>query len=104
MNATIANASSFHHHTTTHSTFIRRKANGGTESEGEVKRRIERLLLRLDFCPQGDASALSFAIQYPGRAKNIIACDTQAKAPESNKQAWQDQVGEELGSMAWNGW
>jgi gamma-tubulin complex component 4 len=50
MNASIANASSFHHHTTTtHSTFIRRKANGGMEGEGEVRRHIERLLLRLDF-------------------------------------------------------
>jgi hypothetical protein len=53
MNASIANASGFHHHTTTtHSTFIRRKANGGNggmEGEGEVRRHIERLLLRLDF-------------------------------------------------------
>jgi pimeloyl-ACP methyl ester carboxylesterase len=41
---------------------------------------------------QGGASALSFAIQYPGRAGKIIACDTQAKAPESNKQAWDDRI------------
>jgi pimeloyl-ACP methyl ester carboxylesterase len=41
---------------------------------------------------QGGASALSFSIQYPGRAGKIIACDTQAKAPESNKQAWDDRI------------
>jgi len=41
---------------------------------------------------QGAASALSFSIQYPGRAGKIIACDTQAKAPESNKQAWDDRI------------
>jgi len=41
---------------------------------------------------QGAASALSFSIQYPGRAEKIIACDTQAKAPESNKQAWDDRI------------
>jgi pimeloyl-ACP methyl ester carboxylesterase len=41
---------------------------------------------------QGAASALSFSIQYPGRARKIIACDTQAKAPESNKQAWDDRI------------
>jgi len=41
---------------------------------------------------QGAASALSFAIQHPERAKKIIACDTQAKAPESNKQAWDDRI------------
>ncbi|KIM79073.1 hypothetical protein PILCRDRAFT_575697 [Piloderma croceum F 1598] len=39
---------------------------------------------------QGAASALSFSIQYPGRSRMIIACNTQAKAPESNKQAWDD--------------
>jgi ribosomal RNA-processing protein 1 len=48
VNASIANASSFHH-TTTHTTFIRRKAGGGLEGDGEVRRHIERLLLRLDF-------------------------------------------------------
>jgi len=41
---------------------------------------------------QGGASALSFSIQYPGRARKIIACDTQAKTPESNKQAWDDRI------------
>jgi hypothetical protein len=43
MNASIANASSFHH------TFIRRKGAKGLEGDGEVRRHIERLLLRLDF-------------------------------------------------------
>jgi pimeloyl-ACP methyl ester carboxylesterase len=41
---------------------------------------------------QGAASALSFSVQYPGRARKIIACDTQAKAPESNNQAWNDRI------------
>jgi hypothetical protein len=43
VNASIANASSFHH------TFIRRKGAKGLEGDGEVRRHIERLLLRLDF-------------------------------------------------------
>ena len=41
---------------------------------------------------QGAASALSFSIQHPERVGKIIACDTQAKAPESNKQAWDDRI------------
>ena len=43
MNASIANASSFQH------TFIRRKDVKGLEGDGEVRRHIERLLLKLDF-------------------------------------------------------
>lgn len=44
MNASVANASSFHH-----TTFIRRKGAKGLEGDGEVRIHIERLLLRLDF-------------------------------------------------------
>lgn len=43
MNASIANASSFQH------TIIRRKGVKGLEGDGEVRRHIERLLLKLDF-------------------------------------------------------
>jgi gamma-tubulin complex component 4 len=43
LNASMANASTFHH------TFIRRKGVKGLEGDGEVRRHVERLLLRLDF-------------------------------------------------------
>jgi gamma-tubulin complex component 4 len=39
----MANASTFHH------TFVRRKGVKGLEGDGEVRRHMERLLLRLDF-------------------------------------------------------
>jgi gamma-tubulin complex component 4 len=42
-NASVANASTFNH------TFIRPKGAKGFESDGEVRRHVERLLLRLDF-------------------------------------------------------
>lgn len=43
VNASIASAFSFHH------TFVRPKGAKGLEGAGEVRRHIERLLLRLDF-------------------------------------------------------
>ena len=43
MNASVANAS------TLQRTFIRGKGAKGFEGEGEVRRHVERLLLRLDF-------------------------------------------------------
>jgi gamma-tubulin complex component 4 len=43
LNASMANGTTFHH------IFIRPKGAKGFESDGEVRRHVERLLLRLDF-------------------------------------------------------
>jgi len=48
--------------------------------------------MRLLECLRAQHPHSLFSIQYPERAKKIIACDTQAKAPESNKQAWDDRI------------
>jgi gamma-tubulin complex component 4 len=50
MNMSTANGSGFY-------TFIRQKRGKGMEGDGEVRRHIERLLLRLDF--NGDFSTFS---------------------------------------------
>ena len=42
-NVSMANASSFQH------AFVRRKGAKGLEGDGEIRRHVERLLLRLDF-------------------------------------------------------
>jgi pimeloyl-ACP methyl ester carboxylesterase len=41
---------------------------------------------------QGGATALNFAIDHPGRAHKIVACDTQAKSPEANIKAWDERI------------
>jgi hypothetical protein len=64
VNASIANASSFHH------TFIRRKGAKGLEGNGEVRRHIERLLLRLDF--NGGFSKAKLQKDRPADEEDIL--------------------------------
>jgi pimeloyl-ACP methyl ester carboxylesterase len=47
---------------------------------------------------QGGATALSFAMQYPHRALRVVACDTQAAAPLSNRDAWESRIAVARGS------
>ncbi|KAK0232728.1 beta-ketoadipate enol-lactone hydrolase [Armillaria fumosa] len=41
---------------------------------------------------QGGAVALSFGSQFPQLTKSIVACDTSAKTPAGNKEAWEGRI------------
>lgn len=41
---------------------------------------------------QGGATALSFAVRHPTRARKVIACDTQPRTPPANVKAWDDRI------------
>ena len=41
---------------------------------------------------QGGATALSFATRHADKTARIIACDTQAVSPESNRPAWDARI------------
>lgn len=41
---------------------------------------------------QGGATVLNFALRHPHRTECIVACDTQAVAPEANKTAWEERI------------
>ncbi|KAL7794191.1 alpha/beta-hydrolase [Trichoderma ceciliae] len=40
----------------------------------------------------GGATALNFALKYPGRLTRFIACDFNASSSPANSQAWKDRV------------
>ncbi|KAF9523208.1 Alpha/Beta hydrolase protein [Crepidotus variabilis] len=46
---------------------------------------------------QGGATALAFANLYGEQTKSVIACDTSAKTPQGNKEAWEERIQVVLG-------
>lgn len=42
---------------------------------------------------QGGAAALSFGQSYPDLTRSVVACDTAAKTPEGNREAWAGRIG-----------
>lgn len=41
---------------------------------------------------QGGAATLAFAAMYPEKTQSIIACDTSARTPAGNKDAWEQRI------------
>ncbi|KAL9934484.1 hypothetical protein V8E36_006940 [Tilletia maclaganii] len=41
---------------------------------------------------QGGATALAFLLRHSERAGRFVVCDTQAKSPQPNRQAWDDRI------------
>lgn len=66
MNSSVGNASSFHH------TMLRPKGAKGMEAHGDVRRHVERLLLRLDF-NGGFSTKKSIPIVYDAEAEILKA-------------------------------
>jgi pimeloyl-ACP methyl ester carboxylesterase len=41
---------------------------------------------------QGGAAALAFAAMFGDKTKGIVACDTAARTPAGNKEAWEERI------------
>lgn len=41
---------------------------------------------------QGGAATLAFGAMYPDKTRSIIACDTSARTPAGNKEAWEQRI------------
>ncbi|KAG7095219.1 hypothetical protein E1B28_005994 [Marasmius oreades] len=41
---------------------------------------------------QGGATALAFGASHPNLARSVVACDTSARTPTGNKQAWTERI------------
>ncbi|KAL0574707.1 hypothetical protein V5O48_007265 [Marasmius crinis-equi] len=41
---------------------------------------------------QGGATALAFGAAYPNLVKSVVSCDTSARTPAGNKQAWTERI------------
>lgn len=48
---------------------------------------------------QGGAAALAFARSYPQLARSVVACDTSAKTPAGNREAWAGRIGMVYGDV-----
>lgn len=49
---------------------------------------------------QGGAAALAFGQTYPDLARSVVACDTAARTPAGNKEAWAGRIGMVYGDVS----
>jgi len=49
---------------------------------------------------QGGAAALAFAQMYPDGTRSVVACDTAAKTPSGNREAWAGRIGMVYGGVS----
>jgi pimeloyl-ACP methyl ester carboxylesterase len=49
---------------------------------------------------QGGAVALAFSQMYADKARSVVACDTSAKTPSGNREAWAGRIGMVYGGVS----
>lgn len=49
---------------------------------------------------QGGAAALAFAKMFPELTRSVVACDTAAKTPPGNREAWAGRIGMVYGGVS----